>query len=49
MSIQEINLIQELNNSIFPNGRHWFSLIEGRNLYWVDVREKRSQYKLRRK
>jgi len=30
-------------------GWHWFSLIEGRNPYWVDVREKRSQYKLRRK
>jgi hypothetical protein len=29
--------------------RHWFSLIEGRKLYWVCVREKRSQYKLRRK
>jgi hypothetical protein len=29
--------------------RHWFSLIEGRKLYWVGVREKRSQYKLRRK
>jgi len=29
--------------------RHWFSLIEGRNPYWVGVREKRSQYKLRRK
>jgi hypothetical protein len=28
---------------------HWFSLIEGRKLYWVGVREKRSQYKLRRK
>jgi hypothetical protein len=28
---------------------HWFSLIEGRKLYWVGIREKRSQYKLRRK
>jgi hypothetical protein len=31
------------------SSRHWFSLIEGRKLYWVGVREKRSQYKLRRK
>jgi PleD family two-component response regulator len=29
--------------------RHWFSLIKGRNPYWVGVREKKSQYKLRRK
>jgi hypothetical protein len=36
------------NKEPYVNG-HWFSLIEGRNPYWVDVREKRSQYKLRRK
>jgi hypothetical protein len=33
----------------FPDARHWFRLIEGRKLYWVGIREKRSQYKLRRK
>jgi hypothetical protein len=39
---------KEVNISLEENG-HWFSLIEGRKLYWVGIREKRSQYKLRRK
>jgi hypothetical protein len=50
--IFELDLFLNVSKNALINKvkyRHWFSLIEGRKLYWVGVREKRSQYKLRRK